>query len=99
QVGAQGLLQLVTSLRERSDVTRIEDAVRVYRRQGIVGGAAAAVLVTGRDLPTLTIAPESREARIDGPAFLVVHTDAAGLYASPWDGLLLVATARSVGED
>ena len=97
QVGAQGLLQLVTSLPERADATRLRDQVSVYRRTGIVGGGAAAVLVKGRDIGTISVEPETTGARIDGPAFLADHADASGLYASPWDGLLLVATARSVG--
>ena len=94
--GAAGLLQLVTTLPDRSDPTRLRDQVAVYRRQGLVGGPAAVVLVKGRDLGTLTIEPEAAGARVDGPAFLADRADAAGLYASPWDGLLLVATARSV---
>jgi diguanylate cyclase (GGDEF)-like protein len=96
QVGAQGLLQVVSSMREGGDATRLREAVRVYRRTGIVGGASAAVVVKGRDLGTLSIEPEARGARVDGAAFLADATDAPGLYASPWDGLLLVATARTV---
>ena len=99
QVGAQGLLQLVTSLKDRADVARVRDQVSIYRSQGIVGGARAAVVVKGRDLPSVTIEPATIGARVDGASFLADRTDAPGLYASPWDGLLLVATARSVGED
>ena len=97
QVGAQVLLQLATSLEGRSDPTRVRDQVGVYRRQGIVGGASAGVLVKGREIGTIAVEPEAEGARIDGAAFLASQADAPGLYASPWDGLLLAATARSAG--
>ncbi len=99
QVGAQGLVEAVSSGRERSDATALREAVRIYRRDAIVGGAAAGVVVRGRDLPTLTVEPETQGDRIAGAAFLADRADAPGLYASPWDGLLLVGTARSPGED
>ncbi len=99
QVGVQVLLQLATSLEGRSDPTRVRDQVGVYRRQGIVGGASAGVLVKGREIGTIAVEPEAEGARIDGAAFLADRADAPGLYASPWDGLLLVATARSAGVD
>jgi diguanylate cyclase (GGDEF)-like protein len=99
QVGAQGLLALVNAARDRADPTRVREAVGVYRRQGIVGGAASAVLVKGRDLPTIAVQPETAAGPLAGPSFLAERADPAGLYASPWDGVLLVATARTVGEE
>ncbi len=97
QVGAQGLLQVVASLEGRDDPTRLVEAVSVYRRA--VKEAQAAVVVKGRDLGTVAVPPETRGARIDGAGFLAERTGPPGLYASPWDGLLLVATARSADAD
>ena len=99
QVGAQGLLQLVGAMPEARDVTRLRDQVEVFRRSAMPGGGAWGVLVRGRDLGTVSVEPDVTGGRLDGPAHLADRADAPGLYLSPWDGLLLVATARSVASD
>jgi two-component system NtrC family response regulator len=99
QLAAQGLLEVAASGRGRDDPASLRSAVSVYRKSAISGGAAAAVVLRGRNLPTLTVEPEVGTARLDGPAFLAERADPPGLYASPWDGLLLVGTARSTSGD
>jgi len=99
KVGAQGLVQLVTSAPFGRDVSRLVDQVGVFRRTAMSGGGAWAVLVRGRDLETVVVQPDVLGATVDGAAYLADRVDAPGLYVSPWDGLLLTASARSVGAD
>jgi diguanylate cyclase (GGDEF)-like protein len=97
QLGAQGLLDLVSSARAREDPAALRRLVSVYRKSAIPGGTSAAVVVRGRNFPAVTVEPEAGAAQVDGPSFLADRTDAPGLYASPWDGLLVVGTARNAG--
>jgi hypothetical protein len=58
-LAAHGLLQIATAPAERADPTRLRESTSVFRRAAVPGGAAAAVVVKGRDLGVLAVEPEA----------------------------------------
>ncbi len=78
-------------LEESGAVARL---VRLYRRGAFPPGAASLAIVASADRPAVTV-PEGRAgARLLAPRYLAELGGEGGVHVSPWDGLLLVGTAR-----
>ncbi len=68
--------------------------VRLYRAGAFPAAAVQHTLVSQADGPGFEIAGEDPFHSLVGPRFLAERARADGLHVSPWDGVVLVASAR-----
>ncbi len=81
--------------RDRLDGARAARLVHLYQGGMLPAGAASQAIITQSDGPTLEVEGHTRATRLQGPRYLAKHVDRSGLYVSPWDGVLLVGSART----
>ncbi len=91
---ARHLARHLASTPEGLDPAQTARLVRLYRAGALPPGTASLTLVTDADGPTIQVRGSGRSAPLLGPRWLTERSRRTGLYVSPWDGLMLVASAR-----
>jgi diguanylate cyclase (GGDEF)-like protein len=84
---------------EATEPGRVGRLVRLYRSGAAPSGTGGLVLVTSPSRPPLQVPADPPAPPLSGPGFLAQRSDQTGMHVSPWDGLLLVGSARSAAED
>lgn len=94
QRAARRLAAHLSSGRTTRDSGEIQRLVRLFGGPVLPDGASGSAVVTGAEVSGLHVPLGSRRRGLKGTRYLPASTESGGFHVSPWDGLVVTATAR-----